>query len=269
MASPLQTIREIRATVAAATWPDGAASQVIGANAAMITAGVEDDQDLPDRLPFALINLGAQTADEDDPGLVTQEIVLVLAASVPGHNMGEYSLIGGASGESGRWGYSTNRGLLEVETVIIAAVQRLNGADGAPIEVKYGSASAPQRLKDKAVVFRQYTLSAVCTRADEYPAPQNLVVGTPLVGQIPLTWDLPASRFDLSSIVLRYATGATAPATIADGTDGGVSTLATSKTIIGLAANTYSVSVFGKYQDTNASDLRYSDPLSRTSVVVT
>lgn len=270
MASPWQTIRALRAKVAEAVWPDGTGARVIGENAARITA---DAQAAPDRLPFALLNVGQQTADQDDPALVTQEFALVLAVSVPGHDLGEHGVIGGPSAETDRWGFSTNRGLLEVERPVLEAVQRLNGYDGLPIEVRYASAAAVGQMdRDKSVVWRTYTLAALCTRTDEYPAPRNLVA-TGGSGQIVLTWDLPPSRFDLSSIIVRYASGATAPASSSAGTPVTLgSDLATGVTISGLAAGTYSVAAFAKYQDTNASDLRYSDQdtgSTRLSVVVT
>lgn len=270
MASPWQTIRQLRQIIATATWPDGSGARVIGDNAARITA---DAEMAPDRLPFALLNVGQQTADADDPGLVDQEFTLVLAVAVPGHDLGEHGVIGGPSAETDRWGFSTNRGLLEVEGPVLSAVQRLNGADGVPIEVRSVSAAAVGKMdRDKSVVWRTYSLAARCTRADEYPAPRNLVA-TGGSGQIVLTWDLPPSRFDLSAIVVRYASGATAPASVSAGTPVTLgSDLATGVTITGLAAGTYSVAVFAKYQDTNAADLRYSDQetgSTRLSVTVT
>lgn len=256
MASPWQTIRELRATIANVAWPDGTGAKVVGDAGCYITAGVDK---APDRLPFALLNVGQQTADDDDPGLVSQDFNLVIAVSVPGHNLGEYHLIGGASAEADRWGFSTGRGLLEVETALLAAIQNMTGADGTPIHVRYGSAAAVQELDgDRSVVVRTYTVTAMCTRVDEYPAPRN-VVATGGSGSIVMTWDLPPSRFDLSSIVVRYASGATPPASSSAGTGATLaSDLATGVTIT-LAAGTWSVAVFARYVDTNASDVRYSE----------
>lgn len=270
MASPWQTVRALRHILATERWPDGSAAEVLGSGATFITAAIDK---APDRIPFALLNLGQQTADDDDPGLLSQDFTLVLAVGVHGHDLGEHNLIGGPSSEVDRWGFSTNRGLLEVERVLLSAVQRLNGADGAPIEVRYGSAAAPVEMdRDRTVVVRTYTLTALCTREDEFPAPRNMVA-TGGSGQIALTWDLPPSRFDLKRIKLRYASGATAPATHSAGTPATLSSaLAVSKTITGLSAGSYSLALFGEYEDTNAENLRYSEQetgSTRLSVVVT
>lgn len=271
MASPWQTIRQARYLVGNAAWDTSPSEKVIGAAFAKITAGVDDDQDLPERVPFALLNLGNQTADDDDPRYLRQEIILALVASVEQDPFGEASLIGGASTKSPRSAYSEGRGLAEIEGAVLDEVSLLTGADGAPVVISYGSSGGTQTFRGRSAVWRQYVLSCLCSRADEYPSPQNLVA-TGGAGQIALTWDLPAARFDLSSMILRYASGATAPATVTSGTDGGVSTLATSKTITSLGAGTYSIAIFAKYVDTNTGDPKYSEQTTgttRLSVTVT
>ena len=258
MASPWQTIRAIRARVAAAPWDTSPSGLIIGSSA-YISAGVENDAQLPGRLPFAFLNVGTQTGDLDDAGLVKQEFNLVLVTGVEGHDLGEFNLIGGPSGKTPRSAYSQGRGILEIENGVLAEVKTLTGADGCPILVEHISAAAPQWLRGRSVVWRQYVLSAWCTRADEYPAPRQLVA-TGGSGEIVLAWDLPPSRFDLDSVILRYASGATPPASATAGT--GItlaSSLATSVTLSGLGAGTYSVAAFAKYIDTNANDPKYSD----------
>jgi hypothetical protein len=265
--------KQVREVLRTAVWSDSPGALVLG-DSVYITAGVREDDDLPVRMPFALVNLGPTTADPDDPNLLSQEIVVVLAVQVLGDPLGECSLVGGPGADSNRFGYSDGRGLLEMEAVLLASVGRLTGADGATIEVSLGSAPAPERLGDDThLVHRQYVLRATCTRAEEWPAPSELVVGVGTAGQMDITWALAPDRYGRRKTVVRYAASSTPPASASAGTPVTVATeTTTSATVSGLAPGTYSVAIFTPYTETGSdSDERYSSQVTGTTrtVVVT
>lgn len=265
MSSPRQTIEQMRYLATTATWSTSPSSVVVGSSA-YVTPGIEDESRLPSRVPFALFNLGDSRADSDDPDLIEQDFIMVVATKVVGHQMGEAHLLGGSSGQSPRSAYSDGRGALEVAVPLVEAMQSLTGADGAPIIVSWQSAVQVQKHTQRELAWQQYVFKGYCTRDDDYPEPSNFTA-TGGSGEIVMAWTLPAPRYDLSSIIVRYASGATAPATTTDGT--GVtlgSDLATGVTQSGLGSGTYSVSVFGRY--VAHGENFDSEPITRTSVVV-
>lgn len=247
--SPLQVIKQIRYLLRTATWSESPAQVVLGTSV-YVTQGWDDEADNPVRLPFAVLALGPQTADQHDPHLLTQEIILVTATSVHGDPLGEHSLIGGPGATTGRWGKSEGRGLLDLETALLTSIGRMTGADGCPILVTHGSAPAPEKMgEDVHLVHRQYVLQVVCTRQDEYPAPQNLVVNVTTPGQATLTWDLPPARFDRYAMVVNRASGSTAPTSPTAGTAVVVGASDTSVVVSGLSAGVHSFAVWMSYDD--------------------
>jgi hypothetical protein len=247
--SPIQVLKQIRYLLRTATWTESPQALVLGSSV-YVTQGWDDEADNPVRLPFAIVSLGTQTPDLHDPHLLTQEVIVVLATSVHGDPLGENSLIGGPGAASGRWGKSEGRGLMDLETALLTSIGRMTGADGVPILVSHGAAPAPEKMgEDVHLVHRQYVLSVVCTRADEYPAPQNLVVNVATPGQAALTWDLPPARFDRYAMKVRRASGSTAPVSETAGTDVPVSALATSVTVTGLSAGVHSFALFMGFDD--------------------
>lgn len=269
MASVRQTALQLRHLARAATWADSPNEVVLGGSC-YVTPGFTDDDELPDRLPFGVFNIGDESPDEDDGTLVSQEFLFYVATSVEGHNLGENHLLGGPAATQPRGGSSQGAGLLDVADALFAAVGQLTGADGTPIEVVPAGTPAVAVLRGREVVYRAYRLTALCTRVDEFPAPRRLVA-TGGSGEIALTWDLPPSRYDMDSMIVRYASGATAPASPTAGT--GVtlgSDLATSVTISGLGSGAYSVAAFAKYVDDGSTLYSSQDRGStRTSVSVT
>lgn len=104
-----------------------------------------------------------------------------------------------------------------------------------------------------------------------YHAPFRFAA-TPGSGQVVMTWTLAPTRFDTLRVILRRATGSTPPATVTDGTGVTLSgDLVTSKTDSGLAAGTYSYSLFMAYDETNATPTtadKYSAAATRSALVV-
>lgn len=269
MASPWQTVRELRRLVTTATWDDGSNGLVIGSSA-YIRARVDQDDGFPDRLPFALLNVGNGTPDPDLPGLVSQEFIIVIATRVEGDSHGEAMLIGRKPSTTGKTG---GQGVLPLVVPILASVKYLNGADGLPAKVAHVSTPINEQMDDGRIAWQQIILRAMCTTENHYPAPCDLVA-TGGSGQIALTWTRTPARFDRQNTIVRYASGSTPPASATTGTGWTLSDAAndTSTTITGLRAGTYSVAIFGGYADFGTTVHRYSDQVAgttRASVSVT
>jgi hypothetical protein len=224
---------------------------VVVGTSAYITPEIADEQMLPGRVPFALLNLGDAREDPVDHELMTQDIYLVLATSVTGHDLGQHSITGGAGRETGK---SRGRGLLEIQKPVLQNLGKLTGADDTVARIAPGSAGGMKWRDGAHLAWRQFTISTLCTLEDEWPAPRELTAS----GNV-LSWTLPPSRFDLDSIVLRYAAGATAPTSETGGT--GItlgSDLATTVDVSGIPATPTSFALFAKYVDTNANDAKHS-----------
>lgn len=263
--SPGQLAKQLRKILRDLAWSDSPAAAVFGTSVYLL-ADIGDGLPEPGRLPCAYVVPMATTADEDDGGLLRVEYGIVVFAQVEGDPYGEAALVGGPSGASARAGNSQGRGLLEIEVPLLTRLALLTGADGAPVLVTPQGAPAVTALPDKrlSALYRAHKVTALCTVADEYPAPQNLTVDVSTPGQATLAWTLPAARFDRYSIIVNRASGATAPTTATGGTPVTVSgATATSVTVTGLSAGVHSFAVWEAYDDlapvTPATARRYSD----------
>jgi hypothetical protein len=269
--TPFQMLRQIKWLATRARWAYGTQALVLG-ESVYATAGIVDDA-VKTRFPLCLLNLGAGRPDPDDPDLIEQDFVLALVTLVHGDPMGEQALGGGPRTQG--IGDSRGRGLAEVEAPVLDALSRLTGADGCPIIVSESSEAAAAVLNDGAVgtsgVARVYTLTALCTRQEEWQPPSLLVATqVPPAGtlSVSLSWAIPPLRYDLRQMVLRRAVGATPPASATDGTPVTLSTvLATSvvDTVPGLG--TYSYALFAGYNDAGddgATDDHYSSQVVGT-----
>jgi hypothetical protein len=197
-------------------------------------------------------------------------------ASQPIDDHGEAALIGWTRAATQGQGKSTGRAADEVAGRLIEAIFTARGSTIDSTHAIQARVIPVDRLiavDGMQVVARPFELEVYnATVARRYHVPKKLRA-TGGVGQVSLTWSLPPTRFDTLSVILRRAAGATAPATVTDGT--GVtlaSALATSVTDSGLAAGTYSYSLFAAYDETTATPTtadRYSSPATATSVTVT
>lgn len=264
MSSANQQIQQLRNLISTATWADSPSEVVVGTST-YITPEISDEQQLPARTPFALLNVGDATEDQDEADYLTQDFYVVLATVVSGHNLGEYSITGGPGRETGK---SKGRGILEIQSPVLEQIKLLKGADDTVPRIAPGSFGGMRWRDGAQLAWRQYKITSLCTLEDSFPAPRELEAS----GNV-LSWTLPPSRFDLDSIVLRYASGATPPASETAGTGITLSgDLATTHDVSAIGAGTYSFALFAKYEDTNASDAKHSDQDTgsyRASVTVT
>lgn len=228
-------------------------------------------------LPCAVVVPGGGQSDPqagDLPSLWSQELIVALAARNFNDRTGQAPVMGAS-----RVGItdSRGRGVLELEQPLMATIERLVADSGIIIALKSQSGVLTRvDQQDRAYAIKEYTFEVTCTSAPHYPPARRIAGTNPGAGQAYLTWANPPSRYDRYRMVVRRAAGSSAPATPTSGT--GV-TLGSSfaETVLdtGLAAGTYSYSVFAMYDDFTTSnnvaapgsDVRYSDALSKTVVV--
>lgn len=270
-----QIVAQAQWLVRRAVWDTGAAETIVRWCA--VIAG-PDDPGLTDfATPFACIHPNGEEADEEDPKLTISSLSLVVVQSNEGQDMTQASILGGS--RPGGPGSSRGRGALEIREELLKNLGALTGADGCRAAVVYRSSPAVAVANGRNVVATEATLQAYTTVAQHYDPPLFLV-GTGAAGSVTLTWVNAPLRWDQYTgtahdgtrlaPIIRYATGATAPATATDGTGvSGITAGDTSKTV-SLAAGTYSFAIFQPYTETGgASAERYSaQELSTTSLSV-
>lgn len=263
-----QHLRQIAYLLERATWPDGTTDRVFGR--AIPTAGETPKALQQYRTPFVLLTMDGDTKDDENPGLLIYELGATIVVAAEGRDLGQAALMGGA--RSGGQGSSKGRGILEVEEEFNRVVGRLTGADGAPaVAYESGSAQAVEVDASRYVVARKHSIKVLGTAARYYP-PCLFLVGTGGAGQVSLTWKNPATRYDSLVPVVRYASGATAPASSSAGTGvSGLTATSESVTVSGLSAGTYSFAVFMSYDEmgTGTADRYSTQELSTTALSVT
>lgn len=261
-----QCLRQLRAILRASVWPDGAGEVVFSARV-HVTAGPPAEALPGIGYPFCLLAPGSADEDDDDASLERTALRVLLCVRGAGDSYGEAALMGGP--RSGGVGSSKGRGLLEVEEVLKSAINKLDADNGVNVRITGRSAPAAQTIGSDYVVSREYTLEGVLTTDRTYAPAQNLVATASGSGNVSLTWTLPASRYDRLGVVLRRASGTTAPASPSAGTGVTLSgPLATSVTD-SPGAGTFSYALFAAYDEVSATPTtadRYS--VAQTATVV-
>lgn len=169
-----QMAQQIKHVLQQVRWPIGSQGLVFGTRGSVaVFAGSPTEEQIPPGFPWALVGIDSADVDEDDPGLITQRFALIVAAEVAGDRLGEHAIIGGPARNLGR---SAGRGVGEVMERVRFAVEDLNGADGAKIQLSSSSMGAPTAIGNgRHMVLAELGLTAVCTSAADYSAPQQLL----------------------------------------------------------------------------------------------
>lgn len=205
--------------------------------------------------------LGGQTDPEfhEEPGLLEKRIEVRSIQINAGDPLGEAALIGSNPREPNESG---GKGLLELEEKLFEQINFLNEPDGFRIQL-VGDSAAEARWDDDLgyISWIDYEFLANLTTARFFAPAEQLVVTNPAGGTARLVWVLPSSRFDTFRIIVRRATGSTAPAIHTAGTDVPLATLLpVTVDDTGLAANTYSYAVFLLYDDQHETPRNDKDP---------
>lgn len=263
-----QVTRQLAYLLRQATWP-GSATAVF--HDVKITQAPVDVLLGQLRAPFALIRVGSGSPDDQAPRLMEEGLEVAIVASSAGDGTGQVALVGGprAGGQTS----SSGRGVLELEEELLRAAAKLGGQNG--VRLNLVASGRGEALLDGTTLAasRGYSFRARTSTERSYRAPSLFVAtaGAPGSGNVSMTWDLPPARFDRLEVVLRRASGATAPTSPTDGTGVALSgPLATSVTD-SPGAGTWSYALFAGYDETSATPTtsdRWSSPVTRTSVVV-
>jgi len=246
--NPWQMAQQIKHKLTTVAWPGGSAEVVFGTRSVHVFAGTPTEDQIPSGFPWAMVNIGTGAPDEDHPELMEQDFTVLAAVDVAGDPLGEFSVIGGATGDLGQ---SSSRGILEVAERVRSAVQNLTGADGAKILLSSVSTGAVDALGGgRHLAMDSLGLTAVCTSALHYAAPQKLI----LTGADAFTWaggDLNgdghcAERFDFKQYRL-YESDAAITAPVVDD-------LVATVTVASATHTAVSSSFYTVFADYNARD---------------
>ena len=241
--NPNQFAQQIKHELQQVRWPAGSQDLVFGAHGSVLVfAGQLTEDEMPAGLPLAVVRVDAGKFDEDDPGLLTQAFAVLIAAEVAGDKMGEHALIGGAAADVGR---SAGHGVLEVAARARAAVQSLTGVDGAAILLSSDGTASPSLIgRGRHLAMHEFELSAVCTSAPHYAAPQGLRYEP--VNTAKWKWDGShcENRFDFLRYRLVKKFGEDYSRTPSDGT---VIYTGTAAQFVGTQADGYTYTVFADY----------------------
>jgi hypothetical protein len=219
------------------------------------------------RFPILFIIVQNADADSREPGLLVQNYDLRLVNMVRGDNVGEDAILGSNRVTA----KSAGKGLLEIEEELHEIVRQMDENLGIKIIERFQSAGLVDEVAESGyVISRTYSIQIYCIDK-RYYHPATRLTATGGAGQVVLTWELPPDRFDRYRVMLRRASGATPPATIADGTEvalGGL--LATGVTNSGLTPGQYSYSLFAGYTEYGGTTPnKWSDKISKSDITVT
>lgn len=263
--NPLQMAQQIKAELQAIVWPDGSGQVVFGSQEGRVLVfaeGPPDPSQLSPAFPFALVIVEEGTFDEDDPTLIaSQGFSVIVAAQVAGDPYGEVALIGGAQANLGT---SPGKGVLELSERARAAVQDLVGSDGAKVILSGTATSRPGLISGKHCAFADVRLTATCTSALAFAAPQQLVNSG--VGQ---TWQGAhcSDRFDFVQYRMGWKAGSTPAETPAETTAIVYTGATAAASITTTSSRTYSV--FADYNKRGGSTVENSSSGSRVGAYFT
>jgi len=172
--NPQQMAQQMKKELQAVVWPVTSGEVVFGSQQGQVSVfnGRPDERWIPPAFPFAMIVVESGTPDPDHPELIEQGFSILTGVEVAGDPLGEFAMIG--SSVSTIVG-SAGRGILEVASRVRAAVQDLTGDDGAKVLLSSTSTGAPETLGGRHIAVDELGLTAVCTSALHYAAPQAAV----------------------------------------------------------------------------------------------
>jgi hypothetical protein len=277
-----QTVRQIQYLLENRKWGGASGADLVFARKAVYITQAPEVQVIKDSsMPMATIMVGNATTDAEHSELdsvVRGSVDVAIFQTQLGDNIGEQALVG--ANRLGGATSSKGRGLLEIQAEVYSAVSDLQTNGG--IRVRFNSASKPIPEKtddDFYTVWRIVRYEATMTEASFYHPVTNFTATDATGGDATLSMKLPPDRYDKLSIIIRRASGSTAPTTVTGGT--GVThsitwdadtSLTTVSTTDDPGAGTWSYSVFATYNESepaSGTDVEASAIATREGVVVT
>lgn len=265
-----QALHQIRYRLRARAW-SGSGTLIFPSGAVQVTQFRAEQVlgAMGGRLPAALIRVGSGTPDPDHgqaPDYLRRDVAVTLIAGVAGDRVGSTPLLGahrqGATDSRGR-------GLFEIEEEVLDELALMGRVDGISIQHILSTIPEPDILEDEpSAVAGNYAFSVWVASSREYPPASGFAAADAGSGNASLSWTLPPARFDRHSMILRRASGSTAPATVGAGT--GVTLASDLETSVtdSPGAGTWSYALFAAYdEDGDDSPDQYSAAVVRTVVV--
>ena len=262
--TPWQLMRQLQYLLRADVWPGGTAGvgDTFPADSVIITAGVDQRWLNNVNFPVCLIKPGTASSDDDEPGLIRQDVQIQIAVKHEGDFAGEFALTGRNRPAADL--KSIGRGLMEVEERIYATLAKLSDASGIRITGQIASATDGLMINSAYIAQRSYAFTCHCADTKFYHPPTNFAITIPVSNPV-LTWDLPATRYDSRRVMIRRLTASFDPDAPPSATDGiEIDTDADDTTItdpVVTSPTTYTYSAFYVYDEHGeGSDQQYSDP---------
>lgn len=268
--SPWQIEKELLSLSLAQVYPDGSGQKIL----ASAVISTRPARELVGELtsPFAVVSYTHAIGDDVETSRYDDvEFTLEIAVE----NWSDPYGTGASSGGSlENIGSSGGRGVDEV-------LSELRALLGPFVDSKHGFAGRARATERTETIegvvwaFKKITVTATnASAARYYHSAFNFAGAAPGGGVANLSWAIPPSlRFDLLSVIVRRsASGGGAPQTVTDGSSVAVTggALGITASASGLAPGTYAFSIFGAYDDVNATPTtaqRYSSPLSISLIV--
>ncbi len=257
-----QILRQLKYLLLARVWT-GSGNVVFPSGSVKVSEQLtENVKQTGMRTPICVLAPGVNQTDpehREEPDLFQQDVRATVIVSIPGDQVGENPMIGANVPDRTK---SEGRGLLEIEEELFNAIGLLNTDFGVVIQSSSSGAAMPSLDPTLGYVLsRDYMFQAWATASRYYHAPTRLQATALGGGSVSLSWVLPPDRFDRYQIILRRASGSTAPSSVTGGTGVTLSgNLATSVTDTP-GAGTWSYSVWCGYDEnhtTPSASNRYS-----------
>lgn len=211
------------------------------------------------RIPIAVVRMGDEVHDTDFPEIVLDMgIEVEIAVRVQNDPYGESNLIGGVRTDLT---VSEGRGLGEVISQAQETIKNNDSETGISMTSRTTTGTASIRVGNAFYAAKTLDISAK-GGVEAFYHPGRLISNS---GNT-ITWTNPPDRFDLNSMILRFAAGATAPASVTAGT-GATLAAALSVTFTHAAgAGQFSYALFGGYDYTgNGTNDEFSDSVTFTA----
>lgn len=279
-----QDLRQLVYLARALTWSGG--GKLFAPQSVVVSKNLQEVLGARLSPPVCVFAPGDSQTDPEhgqEPGLEVRTFQMIVIGLVPADVVGSAVLMGANRAAATAGG----KGVLEIDAPLLAGLRQVSDAGGIRLQSVRKGDSGTATADGSSYGWQEHRLELVGGDQKFFHAPTRFVA-TGGVGQVVMTWKLPADRFDFRRLILRRASGSTPPASATDGTGiplggtpDGRSALGVTNTV---GAGTYSYSLFAAYDDytvnsagvdapitdtTSAGDKDFSAAISRAGVVVT
>jgi hypothetical protein len=265
-----QLLRRIRTVLLARRWENNSAyDEVFGRDSIKISMAPTDSG--WDRLvmPAVILQPGQSQADDNDPSLYELDLTAYLFVFHAGDDFGEAALMGAHRSSIGT---AQGRGLLEVQTEVLAAISRMGAKDNVYVRNVASGVSRPESTEQGYLLARSLNFKALVGVEPIYSKP-NSFTAVQVGDDVVLTWTAPdadETNGDLTNYEIRKISGSVHGAYETDGDAIALGApLDVTVTDSAPGAGTYTYSVFAEYADEGGSIVQHYSDCRYATVTVT